>query len=62
MIGFSKMAYDALAEGPNDRIPSDPKIMWKKSKLGVFMFHYRDSADIIKICYYGNMFHSSCNI
>lgn len=33
MIGFSKMAYDALAEGPNGRIPSDPKIMWKKSKL-----------------------------
>lgn len=27
------MAYDALAEGPNGRIPSDPKIMWKKSKL-----------------------------
>ena len=33
MIGFSKMAYDALAEGPSGRIPSDPKIMWKKSKL-----------------------------
>lgn len=32
MIGFSRMAYEALAEEPSGRIPANPKIMWKKSK------------------------------
>lgn len=31
MIGFSKMAYQALEV--NGRIPSDPRIIWKMSKL-----------------------------
>lgn len=30
MIGFSKIAYYALEI--NGRIPSDPRIMWKRSK------------------------------
>ena len=30
MIGFSKMAYQALEV--NGRIPSDPRMMWKMSK------------------------------
>lgn len=32
MIGFSRMAYEALKEEPSGRIPASPKIMWKKSK------------------------------
>ncbi|MFW5646127.1 MAG: hypothetical protein ACOCMX_02405 [Acetivibrio ethanolgignens] len=33
MIGLSKMAYNALRNENNSRIPSSPKELWKRSKL-----------------------------
>lgn len=51
MIGFSKIAYQALEI--NGRIPSDPRIMWKMSKPAtVWVF----------LCLVRDMLYPSCNI
>lgn len=33
MIGLTKIAYDALKDENSSRIPTNPKELWKRSKL-----------------------------
>lgn len=33
MVGLSKMAHEALKSENSDRIPTDPKELWRRSKL-----------------------------